>query len=303
MYNKQNGYSLVELLITMMIFGIFSGAVYSMYITHLKTAYSRDEVIDVQQNVRIAMDRMAVDIRKAGLFVTPAIDKTMCNYSTITIQTTPLDMTKVTISQLLTETNENLKVTKSGTYDMNTGDRVVILRPQTKTQIASSTKFSISSIRSSATSTPRLVIAPIPSYPDVPVLGDMLFKVYTTSATAPSFPQKIRYSINRTDTVHGCDLSPCLVRSYFTKNSVWNDDIIASGISSIRFDYFFAGSNTMAADPAAAANSVNASSDDTIKTLSAIGISVTGQTVVKPGSNSTVKARGLKSLVKLRNYR
>ena len=303
----QNGYSLVELLVTMVIFGIFSGAVYSMYITQLKTKLSRDDVIDVQQYIRIAMERMGRDIINAGLFVTPAIDKTMSNYSTITIQTTPLDMTKVTISQLLTEQNENLKVTKSGTFDMNTGDRVVILRPATKAQVANSTRFNILSIRSSATATPRLVLTPTPTYPDVPVLGDTLFKLYTTSATAPSFPQKIRYAVNRTDTTHGCDVSPCLVRSYYTKTGVWNNDnIIAQGISSIRFDYFFAGTNTMDADPATAANaanSVNTLSDDTIKTLSAIGVSVTGKTVVKTGSNSTVKTLGLKSLVKLRNYR
>jgi len=299
-----NGYSLVELMVTMVIFGTFSAAVYTMYITQLKTKLSRDDLIDVQQYIRIAMERMGRDIINAGLFVTPAIDKTLSNYSTITIQTTPLDLTKVTISQLLTEQNENLKVTKSGTFDMTAGDRVVILRPATKAQIASSTRFNILSVRSSATSTPRLVITPTPAYPDVPVLGDMLFKLYTTSATAPSFPQKVRYAVNRTDTTHGCDVSPCLVRSFYTKNGVWNtDNIIAQGVTSIRFDYFFAGTNTMAADPAAAANSVNTLSDDTIKTLSGLGISVTGQTVPKSGSNSAVKTLGLKSLVKLRNYR
>ncbi len=274
----QYGFSLVELLVVMVIFGIFSGAVYSLYITHLKTAYSRDEVIDVQQNVRIAMDRLSRDIRMAGLFVTPPVTKTMSNYSTISIRTTPIDMTRVTISQLLSEQSEKFVVTPAANLPVNmpVGTAAVVLRPTTKTQIGG--VFSVIS----STTAGHLAVSPLPTYPNVPVLGDMVLKVATT------FPVTIRYRIDRTDTSLGCDLSPCLMR---------NSDVIAQGINNIRFTYYLSGVNT---DPKTDASVL---SDDDVKKISALRVTVTGMTTKKSGTDNSIKTRELVTFVKLRNYR
>lgn len=63
------GFSLVEVLIVIAIMGVVIGSVYSLYITQQKTSYTQDETVEVQQNLRIAMDMLSRDIRSAGMLV------------------------------------------------------------------------------------------------------------------------------------------------------------------------------------------------------------------------------------------
>lgn len=63
------GFTLVELMVVIGIFGIIMGAVYSVYLTHMKNAYSQEELIDVQQNLRTAMDMITRDLRMAGVLL------------------------------------------------------------------------------------------------------------------------------------------------------------------------------------------------------------------------------------------
>jgi len=259
------GYSLVELLVTMVIFAIFSGAVYSLYITQLKTAYSREDTMDVQQNVRIAMDRLTRDIRMAGLFVSPPFDITMTNISSISIQTTPLDTKRVTISQI--ESDDKFFVTPAATLaSINIGANAIIIRSNTMAQIGGTF-----SVLSSSTATGHFKVSPVP--PDSPASGDMVLNTTTT------YPQIIRYRIDRTDTSHGCDKSPCLLR---------NNDIIAQGINRIRFKYYLGGVNNSSTTAFSNITSINR--------VSALQVTVTGQT----SKNIT---RELVTFVKLRNYR
>lgn len=67
--HRAPGFTLVELLVVMTIFGVVIGAVYSLYLTHQKTAYVQDDLVDLQQNLRIAMDSITRDIRMAGMLV------------------------------------------------------------------------------------------------------------------------------------------------------------------------------------------------------------------------------------------
>lgn len=67
--HTQKGFTLVEILIVMAMMGIVMGAVYSLYITNLRTAYTSDETVEVQQNLRIAMDVVTRDLRMAGMLV------------------------------------------------------------------------------------------------------------------------------------------------------------------------------------------------------------------------------------------
>lgn len=63
------GFTLVELMVVIGIFGIIMGAVYSVYLTHMKNAYSQEELLDVQQNLRTAMDMITRDLRMAGVLL------------------------------------------------------------------------------------------------------------------------------------------------------------------------------------------------------------------------------------------
>ena len=63
---NSQGFTLVELLITMAIAGIVLGAVYGTYRSQQKSYVAQDQVGAMQQNLRAAMDYMARDIRMAG---------------------------------------------------------------------------------------------------------------------------------------------------------------------------------------------------------------------------------------------
>ncbi len=65
----EGGFSLVELLIVVGMLGVVMAAIYSLYSTHQKTAFSQAEVVDVQQNLRVAMDTISRDIRSAGILI------------------------------------------------------------------------------------------------------------------------------------------------------------------------------------------------------------------------------------------
>jgi len=67
--HSNRGFTLIEVLVVMAITGVIMGAIYSLYITTQRTAYTQDETVDVQQNLRIAMDVVTRDLRMAGTLV------------------------------------------------------------------------------------------------------------------------------------------------------------------------------------------------------------------------------------------
>ncbi len=275
MPRHQSGFTLVELLVVILIFGIFAGAVYSLYIAHMKTVISREEVLDVQQNVRIAMDRLTRDLRMAGFLASQPVELAMLNYSTIGIQTASSDATYVSIREVLQD--DKFAVVPPAALDSYTAglDTVTIVRPSTKSQLGG-----VFSVLSSSSSSGRMSISPAAPADNLRV-GDMVCK-------ASAYPELIRYRIDRADAANGCDKLPCLMR---------NSEIIAQGISSLRFDYFLDGAN----DAPVADTDLSSLLDNDLRRITAIRVMVTGQT--KPGSDGTVKSRELTSLIKLRNYR
>jgi prepilin-type N-terminal cleavage/methylation domain-containing protein len=68
----QAGFGLVELLVVLGILAVVMGAVNSLYVAHQRSATTEAEAVDVQQNLRIAMDQMSRDINMAGFMVTGA---------------------------------------------------------------------------------------------------------------------------------------------------------------------------------------------------------------------------------------
>lgn len=64
---KQNqGFTLVEMMITVLLAGIIMAAVYSAYLTMQKSYVVQDQVAEMQQTLRAAMDYVVRDIRMAG---------------------------------------------------------------------------------------------------------------------------------------------------------------------------------------------------------------------------------------------
>ena len=66
MIRKEKGVTLIELLIALVVGSFLTTGLYRLFITEQKVHTVQEQVADVQQNVRVAMDRMTREIRMAG---------------------------------------------------------------------------------------------------------------------------------------------------------------------------------------------------------------------------------------------
>ncbi len=64
--SKQKGITLIELLIAMVISGILIAAIYRLFVTQSKAYVIQDQVVEVQQGTRSAMQIVLRDLRMAG---------------------------------------------------------------------------------------------------------------------------------------------------------------------------------------------------------------------------------------------
>lgn len=93
-FKQKKGVTLIELLVALAIFGIVIGAIYRLFIVQTKAYTVQDQAVEVQQNVRSAMEVLLRDLRMAGY----DDDNTA---STITITTpilTPVLDSDITVS-------------------------------------------------------------------------------------------------------------------------------------------------------------------------------------------------------------
>jgi type IV pilus assembly protein PilW len=63
---KEQGFTLVELMIAMAVGGIVMAAVMTSFLSQHRSYLAQDDVVEMQQNVRVAMDMLTRDIRSAG---------------------------------------------------------------------------------------------------------------------------------------------------------------------------------------------------------------------------------------------
>jgi len=65
-FKKKKGLTLIELLIALALSSILIAALYRIFISQQKTYTVQDQVVDIQQNLRIAIGQMTREIRMAG---------------------------------------------------------------------------------------------------------------------------------------------------------------------------------------------------------------------------------------------
>lgn len=81
-----NGFSLLELMIAMVVGLIIIGATYGVFISQNKEVARQDKIVEMQQNVRAAMDMMSREVRMAGYDPKGTAANAGITYSTTQLQ-------------------------------------------------------------------------------------------------------------------------------------------------------------------------------------------------------------------------
>ncbi len=285
---------MIELMIVLVILSLVMMSIYSLYRTHQRTAYTQDEVVEVQQNLRIGMESISRDIRMAGFLIPynttpvsavndntgiaqplPAPDN--INSDAITISTASASAKIGRIVQ--PPAGAVLTLESSQAVDpFNDGDRVTIIRPGNRT-VPAGCCFSIApNGKNSAARTITLTSAP----GGVIIDGDLLVEIGASGSYPP--PNTITYSLGPGG-VGACPTGQlCLMRIV---NGTAQP--IAQNMAGLQISYLMDdGSET----PAPA----------TLNTIRSVRVTLIGQTVTtKALSDNASKVRRLESVIMMRN--
>lgn len=292
------GFTIVEMLIVVGILSVVMGAIYSIFLTHQKAAYTQEDVVEVQQNLRIAMDSIARDTKMAGALVpmdgaqTTPIRAGLANYATVLSLNTGsasghlarITRTKPTTMGFATYSTN---VESSAVVDMfSVGDTVRIIRPLNNSETILNTAMVVDAVNRSG---PTLVLKRSDNNPfadDTTILlGDMIAKTGTGVR-----PDTIEYTLVDAGTTVNLFTCPqnqrCLQR---TENGV-AANIIATNMDDFRVSYILDD-----------ATETIAPTDTSV--IRSIRVTLTGTTTSPAYLGSSEKKRQLTSIIMLRNRR
>lgn len=286
---RSAGFSLVELLVVMALTMIVTMAIVGIYRTSQHTAVSSDQTVELQQNLRFALDQMGRDIRMAGFLVdkgtlTPIVSAPAATVNADIDDCTDLGDTCFTL-RTGTDTGRVARLTGvagnfvvAATQEMAdlfaVNDRVRLVRPADKSLIGAEAQvISKNALQIELTAGTAALSSP----------GDMLVRIPAGAA----YPRTISYFLF--DAVNGdaCATGEnCELRRLVSDG---NSELVASGFDFLSLSYILkSGAETAA--PAAAS----------LADIVAVRVSISGATRGIDPSNPP-KRRAITELVALKN--
>jgi prepilin-type N-terminal cleavage/methylation domain-containing protein len=290
----KGGFTLVELIVVTGILGLVIGAIYSLYLTHMRTAYTQDEVVEVQQNLRIAMDSITRDLKMAGALVpygTSAIDSTSTANNLIIntgVPTGAVARIVTTLDSTATDTFAPTVESVDSINNFSVGDTVRIIRPFDGSQPFDTTTMNSNMFVSAKNTTLKTISLKKSNSTNFATgitikSGDIISKI---SAAAAARFDTITYSVGNCPVGSGLSES-CLYRAI----NGGAGDVIASNLAT-----------SASVPPGFAFSSITEDNYGTTA-ISAYQVTLTGVTRKKVSPTDSPKSRQLISIVKLRNRR
>ncbi len=249
------GFTLIELLMVLGMVAVFMAAVFSLYQTHQRSAYTQEESVEVQQNLRVGMQRLTDDIRMAGFLVTSGINPinavgdsagiggTDGNAAPVVTDTLVLNTASAAATVARnTSATQDVVLAAGGTVDLSVnsietlgvGDRVVIVGAQDDNLVIPTT-FDVTVANTTGDpvcavgfAAPCLTLRAVAAGSGSIKPGDMVVR----TGLGP-FPNNITYVL--VGGVAGCPAGQtCLQR---TANDGTGAQIIATNITDLQFTY------------------------------------------------------------------
>lgn len=294
------GFTLVEMMVAMVIMGVVVAAVYSTFISTQRQAYTQEDVVEVQQNLRAGLDFLVQDIRMAE-FLTPTDQTALVNAPAQmlvdgngdgdyedTDERPELSLVSVTSmrsygrieSASASGTNLAIDLALSSMQKFASGDNVRVFRSTNLSPVTS--VFSVDSVSGS-----QVVLSGGGTLAGTIQTGDLLVRL-PTGAGDGDFPLQIDYQLidNASGDPNMNDLKRRVVD--MDGNVIEDFQLIASNISQIALTYLDDGGNATAV----------------LDEIVAVQITMTGQTdATETGRDnySGVKTRTFSTTVKIHN--
>jgi prepilin-type N-terminal cleavage/methylation domain-containing protein len=306
---NQSGFTLLELLVVAALLGVVLGAIYSLYITHLRVAYTQDDVVELQQNLRIAMDAVSKDLRMAGTLVPTSVTPLQNGFgsysSSLQLNTASPDRRFARVMHGSTiGTGFASYTTTVGdpllSTGFNTGDTVRIIRPYDRSLPFGNVSSLYVSSASSTTGSVALKPTGGATMPAGTTLnvGDVIAKVNTPTVNAyPALSvgyNSVVYSLVAAGTgACPAGTGACLARQVnppLPLPAPVANQIVASNLSRLNLHYIMDdGSET--ATPSGSESSIKA-----------VRVTITGVTSKKTDPGWVPRTRQLSSMIMLRNH-
>ncbi len=298
----ERGSSLLELLVVMAIFLIVIAAVYALYNTQLKTTHIEEDVIEVQQNLRVAVDVISRDVAMAGIAVSSGTnpvnavanntgldgsDLVTFNNASADGVFTIVDVTKSV--SVVGGTSIVFTVGSATEADMfSVGDAVRIVNSSEKSQPAATVFI----VAAKNTATPSLTLTPAVSTGSVKFMRGNLIAKTGSSALEP-YPNTVLYcvgpAVGCAPAVTRCPAGQkCLMR--IVNATPTDDSVVATNIEDLQLTYLL--DNTGLTESDAPGN---------LSLVRAVRITMVGETFNTAGLSRAPKSRELTNIVKLRN--
>ncbi len=298
----QRGVTLLELLVVMAIFVVVIAAVYALYNTQLKITHIEEDVAEVQQNLRVAMDIVSKDVAMAGIAVdtgTNAVGGFTNNLGvngsdTLTFNSGSADGVLTIIdSTLMVAVVSGAPITftvgSANEVSMfSVGDGVRIVNSAERAQPAD-TAFTVTAIN---TATPSLTLIPTVSCGNVKFMRGCLVSKVGSSGLAP-YPNTVRYCLGPS-----ADCAPAVTKCPSGQNCLMrivnetpvDTSVIATNIEGLQFGYILDNTGATETD-----------TPGSLAIIRAVRVTIVGETFKTAGLSRGAKSRELTNIVKLRN--
>lgn len=274
-YKNNNGFTLVEILTVLLILGLVMTPVYSTFLNSKQNAKSSVEIVDLQQNIRVALETMTADIRMAG-FLIPDDDNAVNSMPASLSDTNVLSLNLATstgvyakvVDDFGTFTSQtDIEVTKGMAEKFRTDQGVRIISPvfpDTATDVDADDVTDLDTGSDVIELTPSLAIT----------INNRDIMMQINEQDDDAFPSIVRYRLN----------SEVLQRSV---NSTTDYETIATNITSIKLSAIPSGAST--------------------EEIKAIRIIVNGKITINVSSNPSAspngdKNRTFQTVAKIENY-